>query len=250
MSFESSFGAASADMMAAAMGIFFMVIWLVAIAFSVVSYVLFSRGMQVIARRRGIRKSWLAWVPVANMWTLGSISDQYQYVVKGKIRNRRKVLLGLMIGYVAIFVLLEVITAFFFGEENVAVFALLFLAALGIFAVAVLYMVFLYIALYDLYVSCDPENAVLYLVLSILLNVTLPFFLLACRNKDGGMPQRKPVQPAAPVMPEPPAEEVREEAEAPAEEVSEEAPEEVPEEAAPAEASLPVEEARELPEEE
>jgi hypothetical protein len=51
-------------------------------------------------------------------------------------------------------------------------------------------------------------------------------------------------------MPEPPAEEVREEAEAPAEEVSEEAPEEVPEEATPAEASLPVEEARELPEEE
>ena len=65
MSFESSFDAASAGMMAAVMGIF-MVIWLVAIAFSVVSYVLSSRGMQVIARRRGIRKSWLAWVPVAN----------------------------------------------------------------------------------------------------------------------------------------------------------------------------------------
>ena len=233
MSFDSSFDYAASGVMAA-VAVVFLVIWLAVISFSVVSYVLQSRGMQVIARRRGIRKPWLAWIPVANMWTLGSISDQYQYVAKGKIRNRRKVLLGLMIGCAAIFSVLEVLAILFDGESAAAA-VLLILGVLGAMGLAIVYMVFLYIALYDLYVSCDPGNAVLYLVLSIVLNVTMPFFVFACRNKDGGMPRRKPAKPAviAPaeeVLPaEEPAAVAEEPEEAPAEELpAEEASQELP----------------------
>ena len=49
--------------------------------------------------------------------------------------------------------------------------------------------VMIYIALYKVYKSCDPKHAVLFLVLSIIFNITLPFFVFACRNKDLGMPQ-------------------------------------------------------------
>lgn len=48
---------------------------------------------------------------------------------------------------------------------------------------------FQYIALYRIYKSCDPKNTTLFLVLSILFNITMPFFLFACRKKDLGMPQ-------------------------------------------------------------
>ena len=46
-------------------------------------------------------------------------------------------------------------------------------------------------AMYDIYVSMDPGNSILYLVLSILFHVTEPFFLCCNRNKDGGMPPRR-----------------------------------------------------------
>lgn len=188
--------------------IVFLLLWLLMMAFSVVCYVLQSLGMYSIAKRRGIRKPWLSWIPVANMWTLGSISDQYQYVVKGKIRSRRKVLLGLTIGMFACFCLVEIcaLVLSFAGSEGSALGAVLMvLIAFAYLAVAVVSVVFQFIALYDLYASCDPGNAVLYLVLSILLNVTLPFFVFACRKKDLGMPPRKAPQPAAPVIPEPTA---------------------------------------------
>jgi len=52
-------------------------------------------------------------------------------------------------------------------------------------------MVIRYIAMYDLYTSCNPQNNVLFLVLSIFFTVTEPFFLFFIRNKDEGMPPRR-----------------------------------------------------------
>ena len=56
-------------------------------------YVLRAVGLYKLAKNRAIRCAWLAWVPVASDWILGSVSDQYQYVVKGRIRNNRLILL-------------------------------------------------------------------------------------------------------------------------------------------------------------
>ena len=66
---------------------------LIGIAF----YVLYSLGLFTMAKRRGIRCYGLAWVPVANLWILGSISDQYKYVTAGKNQKRRGILLALSI---------------------------------------------------------------------------------------------------------------------------------------------------------
>ena len=47
------------------------------------------------------------------------------------------------------------------------------------------------------------RTVVLYLVLSIFFNITMPIFLFICRNKDEGMPPRK-TEPE--IIPQPEAE--------------------------------------------
>ena len=65
--------------------------------FGIAAYVLTSWALYTIAVRRGLNNPWLSWIPVVNCWILGSLSDQYQYVVKGKNKSKRKILLSLSI---------------------------------------------------------------------------------------------------------------------------------------------------------
>ena len=197
-------GSAVAGVAGVVLGIFLIVMLLIMVL-GVAMYVLSSLGMYKIAQRRGIRNPWLSWIPVGNMWILGCISDQYQYLVKGKIRNRRKVLIGLEVATAVsyfLYAVAQVVTALSFGAADVpmAVVAVLYVVMNA--GLSIVLMVFSYIAYYDLFVSCDPGHAEVYLVLSILFNITMPFFLFACRNKDGGMPPRKAEIPEAVPQPE------------------------------------------------
>ena len=65
--------------------------------------------------------------------------------------------------------------------------------ALPLAVAAVAAAVIRFIALYDVFRSLDPDNAVLFLVLSILFGITEPFFLFFNRDKDAGMPPRREV---------------------------------------------------------
>lgn len=201
--------------MAAVLGVF-LVIYLLIMGLSIVMYVFQSLGLYSIAKRRGIRKPWLSWIPLGNMWIMGSISDQYQYVAKGKVRNRRKVLLGLTIAYWVIMVpfymsygvLLAGFITGFMAEGNIMATVLIMLVlALAMAVIGIIAVVYQYIALYDVFCSCSSDSAVLMLVLSIFFNVTLPFFLFGIRKKDGGMPPRKPpVEPVYQPLPQQSAE--------------------------------------------
>ena len=181
---------------------------------SLATYVLTALALQTIAKRRGIHHPWLAWIPVANAWLLGCIADQFRYVSKGEVKSRRKVLLGLQIAQAVLSIalivlcLVMVVQLFAAGLDYTetltesaaqAVLAVLvgpvvamLLMALPMLVVSIVYLVFYYICLHDIYKSCEPGNATLYLVLSILIQVTQPVFLFICRNKDQGMPQRNP----------------------------------------------------------
>jgi len=181
------------------------VIVVAAALWSLAQYVLESVGLYTIASRRGLKNPWMAWVPVLNAWLLGSLSDQYRYVVKGEIRNRRVILLALglaslIIGWVGSVVSVDNISGaveILNGSQPVyagALSATVGIAALAGFAglaTKVALAVLRYLALYDVYTSCDPNNNVLYLVLGILFGFLTPIFLFVNRNKDGGMPPRK-----------------------------------------------------------
>jgi hypothetical protein len=173
---------------------------------SVAAYVFSALAIYTIAQRRDIKNPWLAWIPMVNVWILGSISDQYRYVAKGEVKNKRKILLGVnilnfILTWVAVIKMIVTIVGVVVGETyltdemeairqilvSVAFFAPV--AILGIVGFVVEIM-----ALYDLYSSCEPANNVLYLVLSLvpgINTVARPLFLFLCRDKDNGMPPRR-----------------------------------------------------------
>lgn len=191
----------------------------------VIVYVLQALALYTIAKRRGIKKPWMAWIPLVNVWILGSISDQYQYVVKRQVKNKRKVLLGLNIAMAALIVLLIVaiiwlivalimtgVSLELFSDGNmpgsnldavaldaladeIGVLLLICLLALPLLVLSIMQTVYFYIAMYDVFCSCEPKNSTLYLVLSIVGNVVVEgaycIFLMLCKDKDLGMPPRK-----------------------------------------------------------
>ena len=185
---------------------------------SIAAYVLTNLALYTIAKRRGIKNPWLSWVPVVNCWIIGSLSDQYRYVVKGEVKNKRKTLLilnsinaviGLAIIIVAIVVAVSAIQSAVGPYDNdqlgtllgslMAVLAL----CLPLIGVSIAIAVVHYMAMYDIYTSCTPQNNVIFLVLSIIFSITEPFFLFFTRNKDEGMPPIKP-EPAPYTPPQEP----------------------------------------------
>lgn len=209
----SSVSLLSGSMSEGAAGVFagfYMVYFLVMLAISLIPYIFTSLGFYTIAKRRGIGKAWLAWIPIGQLWILGSISDQYHLQAHFQTKNKRKVLLFLQIVLVILLVLMLIFAA-------VTVLAVLDVAAMGehpffidvwkpvqeslmdmvwlyfvMLGVAIAMTVVQYIALYDLYRSCGPDSSVLFLVLSIFVSITMPFLVFSVRNKDLGMqpPQR------------------------------------------------------------
>lgn len=188
-------------------------VWLISVAVSLAVYVMQSISLYSIADRRGIRNPWLSWLPIGDAWILGAISDQYRYVSKSQIKNKRKALLilsilcwGAFIAVLAALVSLALqLVALGPNPSNEVLVQLLgdVFGMMGLWLVfagiAIAAAVVRYMALYDLYASCEPGNAAMYLVLSIFISVTMPVFLLVCRKQDLGMPPRRKPAP----IPEP-----------------------------------------------
>lgn len=171
----------------------------------IAAYVLTALSLYTLASRRQIAHAWLSWVPVLNVWIIGSLSDQYRYVVKGEFRAKRKSLLILNLlmmlivtGMVAVAIgmVVDLVTSVMYGINIEAMVSgpilMEALLAVPLSGLAIATAVVRFMALYDVYKSMDPDNAVLFLVLSILFGVTESFLLFFNRQKDKGMPPRKP----------------------------------------------------------
>lgn len=175
-----------------------------ALAIGIALFVFRAISIYKIARRRGISNAWLAWVPVCSEWILGSVADQYQYVVKGRVKNRRLplfllsvVLLGLRIAGAALSistvtsVIRFVLTGA--GFPDVGRLVLLAVASTVQTGGMIACLVIRGFVMYDVYTSCTNRNNVLFLVLGMLFRVLEPVFLFACRNREEGMPPRRDV---------------------------------------------------------
>ena len=167
-------------------------------------YILNALGLYSIASRRGICNSWLAWLPLGDAWILGRISDQYQVLVMHQQKKRSAILLILRSAGCIAYILTMVL--FFTGLVSLeahaiqtqffrAVLPAVLFLPVGI-GVSVAATVFTYLAKYDLFRSCDPKNAALYLAGSLIvkfmiptLEILQPVFVLLCRKKDDGIPQ-------------------------------------------------------------
>lgn len=175
---------------------------------SIVSYVLMALGLYTIAKRRNIRHPWMAWVPVCNTWLLGCISDQYQYLARHRENDRRKTLLVLQIlicvtSIIAIglvvAMLVEVVRYIPGADLNSLLPEILatrllkyvgWIIVVGLVSggLGIALAIVSYMAYYDLFASCDPNNKTIFLVLGIFFNLLLSIFVFYCRKRDYGMP--------------------------------------------------------------
>ena len=170
-----------------------LLMWLITVAVSITSYILTGISFSGVAKRRGLKCGWLAFVPLLNVWTLGSISDNYQLTVKGKNRKFCHVLLWLMVAtmiFSCIYGLVNALSTIISltGIGAVIMLVLLLITFCVASVVSLVYQVFYWIALHDYFQSCNPEKAGLYLILSIF--VPFAFIVLAfkVRDLDLGMP--------------------------------------------------------------
>lgn len=155
---------------------------------SVVAYILTSRALYTLAKDREIPKPWLAWVPIGCNWILGYLSDQYQGRVHKKMRTMRIVLVLLQVVLMAIIALFSDIPFDHrsgvpqYVSERSAVICLV-----AMLVVLIIDTVITCIVLYDVYRSCDPDHATLYLVLSMFIVLAQAICLFICREKHDGM---------------------------------------------------------------
>lgn len=178
----------------------------------VAAYVLQALALHTIAKRRGLRCPWLAWVPVADGWILGAVSDQYRKTVLHKRSHRRGILLGLNIAAEILgilYVVLMFVGLFRFGPAYdgsveteygaigwvpiiLGVLVLLLLCMLPLIVLLIVKAVFRWMSIWDVFKSCDPRNAQLYFLVGFLLGLFKisgleTVFMVVCMNKDDGM---------------------------------------------------------------
>ena len=182
-------------------------------AVAVAAYIFLALGLYTIAKNRRIRNPWLAWIPVANLWLLGCISDQFHFVTKGEERGRRKRMLTLGIIEAAVAPMMVVLLLGWLlgmfavvesgsGEPGVLVVLMLICLLLVVMAllvalivVSIMLQVQRCYAFYDLFSSCVPQRKTLYSTLSIVasclgIDLVAAIFIFLCRNKEEGMPPR------------------------------------------------------------
>lgn len=181
---------------------FFGVILLFVLAFTILR----SWGLYTVAKRRGIPNPWLSWLPIGCDWILGSLSDQYQHLVKGRVRSRRMILLALTLANVTVSLVFGVtsgvMSALAVTEEELMLASVLTLVgSLAGVGIGIAMLIFYHLCNYDLYSSFNPEYAVVFLVLGILFSVTEPFFYFCNRKKDLGMVVPVQTLPVAPDVP-------------------------------------------------
>lgn len=87
---------------------------IISMILSVAMYVMQGVALQTIARRRGIRHDWLAWVPVGSVWILGAIADDYRQRIRGG-RSRLRVWMLILMAAVVLLMIL----AFVYMANNV-----------------------------------------------------------------------------------------------------------------------------------
>ena len=177
-----------------------------------VLYIFKAVGLYSMAKRRNIGGAWLAWIPVGQYWVAGSLSDQYKKTVKGKSSANRIITLVLALagwivsvfaGSAVISSLIQMLTAIVNEDMQELSYAAAMLSGgsglLGLLnsGLSIALFVFWQISLYDIYASSCPKHSVLFLVLGIFFEVTVPFFLFCNRKKDEGMKIPQPIEPPA-----------------------------------------------------
>ncbi len=139
---------------------FIMTYLIVLVIYAIIAYIFTALGYYTMAKNKGIDHAWMAWIPIVNNYLMGEIIDDVVAIGDNKIPYAKWVLL--------------------FAPFVVAVIAAI--PYIGLI-ISVLYSVYVYFSLYRLYKLYNEDKAVLFLVLSIIFAIAIPFFVFALRNR-------------------------------------------------------------------
>ena len=173
----------------------------VLLLWQLILFILMACGMQGMANRRGLTGAWLSWLPVGRLWVLGSLSDHYQRAAKGRAKRKRRALLSIVFAGILAAVLLTILLYTFLflsyqvgkgryvDDASMAVLGVAIALLSGLLGVLILsHWILRQMALFDVYRASRPRQAVLFLILGLLFPFLPAFFVIACRNRDLGLP--------------------------------------------------------------
>ena len=165
----------------------FVIYALIAGGIGIAIYVLRSLGLYKLAKNRGIDNAWLAWLPVGDAYIMGYLSEASPFVQR-KFPKMHIIFTSVMGGYFLITIISSLgmfLSSVPLGPSGFNLFGgygYISLVLVFIYLIAIFVMVLLYFVLYHIYKTYDPQNAVLYTVLSVF---GLSFiFLFVIRNKQ------------------------------------------------------------------
>lgn len=187
--------------------IFIIVLYIVLFAGVIANYVLTSLSLYTIAKRRLIRNPWLAWLPIASVWTIGSIADDYDARMNIN-RKWRVVLLTLTLVFFAVFMIMYIamfVMVFSFvmehqiveplPEEVVAFVIPISLFATVISVVGMALSICTYICMFKIFESTVPHKALKYFLLSMFIPFASAICLFLSRNQGYSNTPANPYYP-------------------------------------------------------
>ncbi len=167
---------------------FMAVVYIFALLIGLFAYIMEGLALHRMGKVCGAPYPWLAWIPYANLYALGYVADK-DAEVSGRPATHYRHTLPIL------FVVLSVLS---FGLMGVAVAAsigspdgemtggvamLIMLLLLALMAVAMVQLVFEFIALWHIYRLFSPDNAVAFILLSILVSASMPILLFVASRK-------------------------------------------------------------------
>ncbi len=148
-------------------------------------YIFQSIGLYNIAKNRGMKNPFIAFIPFANIYYFGKIADDIDATMSKKSNYAVKLLSFYIVKSVlSVFAVPFVVAAFLLETYIFLAAATLITLLTSVFSVC--YMIFMYIALYRIYKEYSPDNAVLFEILSVICHVTVCIFIFVIRHNKSG----------------------------------------------------------------
>ena len=166
------------------------IFYLAVLGLGLASYILSSLALYTMAKRRRISKPWLSWIPVANLWIIGCLTDDYDDLKTGIKRKWRSVLLTLsiiVIGSVIVMYIPILLFALSLDQYYYAISTLFlilsYILTLILMVAAITLEVVTDICLFKIFEWAKPEKAVKYLLLSLLIPLAEAICLMKCKDE-------------------------------------------------------------------
>ena len=166
----------------------------------VLNYVLQSIALFTIAKNRGMKSAWCAWVTYANVWLLGSVSDLHDRE-RGLNRHWGRILLItrilgsglLLVSYLAFLAIAVVSVMMGSGEPNTTILVIGIICFYAMLFVSLLLSsvssVGAWICIYKIFDVIVPEKAVKYFIISLIVPLGCAICLMCARKSMLGVPE-------------------------------------------------------------